>query len=433
MWCAGKYIYENQSIGDETMANNNNEIYLGYNNQFKSQKKLLEKETFSERNKELIRDYQNHLFAKGCTQSRVAKATWVLRKLCKMFKKDLDCTNKKDFESIVSQIELSDYSCNTKSDYKKGLKQFYGWFEEEDSRIEGEDLTAQKDALKGYKYLKKHVKTTVPPAPINPGAIIKPETIETVLKKGCKTDMERAFISTLHASGCRVGELLGLKRKDILKEAGMWILRVDGKTGERVIPIRTAVPHLAVWLNNHPDNSSDAFVWISRHNRWKGQRIRYTGARALIKRCFDDAGFKNSKMNPHWFRHSRCTLNAKKFNDAICCQIAGHSPETMKRYRHISGDDVINAFKKEYGLGTEPESDKEAEPFDCEMCGTINEPKARYCVKCGKPTSVRVAFKDEEAKTDAINEAMVMLGKIMSNPEQKDAFEKFCKEQKSSS
>lgn len=411
------------------MANNNNEIYLGYNNQFQSQKRMLEKETFSKKNKELIKDYQNHLFAKGCTQSRVAKATWVLRKICTLLGKDLDTTNKTDMECLVSQIERSNYTNNTKSDYKKGLKQFYGWFEEEDSRLESGSPEAQKGAQKVYNYLKKHVKTTVPAKPIDPGAIIKPEDITLVLKKGCKTDMERAFISTLHASGCRIGELLGLRKKDIQKGKGIWVLRVDGKTGERVIPLRSAVPHLAVWLNNHPSNDSEAYVWISRHNRWNGQRIKYPGARALITRCFKDAGIEKKRINPHWFRHSRCTLNAKKFNDAICCQMAGHSPETMKRYRHITGDDVINAFKTAYGLGEELESEREADPVDCEMCGTLNEPQARYCVKCGKPTSVRVAFKDEELKTEAINEAMVKLGEIMKNPELRASFEKFCQPQ----
>ena len=402
-----------------------NQIYNGYEAILTSQIKLLDKETFSEQNKDLIRTYQAYLQAKGTKDARIAKSTWGLRKICHMVQKDLDKLDRKDLLKLVAQINQSEYTDNTKSDYKKCLKQFFTWYEEEDTRLESREYEVKREAEKLYKYLKTGIKTTVKAAPINPGAVIKQEHIQQVLTKGCKSDMERAFISTLYAAGVRIGELLNLTRQDIIKEAGLWVLRVDGKTGERVIPVRSAVPHLAVWLNNHPNNDPEAHVWISRHNRWNGKPLRYTGARKLIDRCFKRAGLEKVKRNPHWFRHTRCTLNAKQFNDAICCKLAGHKASTMARYRHISGDDVISAFKQRHGLEEDTTKEEALEPSDCGFCGTCNAAHARYCVTCGKPMSMRVAIKDEELKNKAIDEAIGKLAEVMSDPQLRKEFEEY--------
>ena len=45
---------------------------------------------------------------------------------------------------------------------------------------------------------------------------------------------DTSIVSILYDTGIRVGELLGLTAQDVLSDRGM--LRVRGKTGERLVP-----------------------------------------------------------------------------------------------------------------------------------------------------------------------------------------------------
>lgn len=404
----------------------NERIYWKYDELFKRQMQKLEAWDGSLRNKELIRRFLDHLAATGTKQARRAKLTWGLRKICDWLGTDLDQVTKADIERLAARIHESHYALNTQSDYKRALKHFFRWWEDEDPRLWNGDEKARIPVQHLYKYLRDHIKTTAPPKDIDPGSILREEDIRLILEKGCRFEHERAFIRLIHETGCRIGELLGIRLKDITPQEPLWIVRVSGKTGERTIPIRDSIPNLARWLDYHPDKDNpEAYLWVSLHNRFRGQPLRYDGARRLLERCFTRAGVKKPR-NPHFFRHSRSTLDAAEYTSSIHAKLRGWSPgsQMARRYEHLSGKDVQNAVLKSKGLKSKDESVSESLPVKC-FCGRLNDATSRYCRSCGRPMSVGVMHEDERQKTAAIDEAVLKLAEIMSSPERRASFEKF--------
>ena len=402
---------------------NDNSIYYRYDEQYDLQLKILKKESITERNKELILQFSAHLFSTGTKPNRVAKLIWGLRKICRTLENDLDKATKTDIERIVATIQTDKkYKDNTKSDYKRALKHFFKWFEDEDQRLQSKKEAERLEANKVYKYLRKYVKTTTKPAAIDPGNIIFEEEMNAVIKTGCRTDMERAFLKTMHETGFRIGELLGMKIKDIQRKEQLWNIRVDGKTGERLRPVLDSIPYISRWLDHHPGkNNQDAYVWVSTYGKYFGQRIRYFGARRIIERAFERAGIQKQN-NPHWFRHSRSTLDAAKYTDAIQCEIMGwaQGSNQMRRYRHMSGKQSEDAFLSARGIKRSEDNNTQAQPIKC-ICGRLNEPEAKYCSSCAKALRLETAIMEKEY----MDKAFQLIGKIMADPQLKAEFEKY--------
>lgn len=412
------------------MTQNNGRIYWGYDELLDRQKQRLIAWNGTERNKTLILGFLDHLAATGTKQARRAKLAWGLRQLCDWLEKDLDNTTKPDIERLAARINESRYAQNTKCDFKRCLKSFYRWWEDEDPRIWNGDQERRQQARRLYKYIHDHIKTTAPPKEIDPGSILREDDLQLLIEKGCRHEHERSFLRLLHETGCRIGELLGIRLKDLRQGDPLWTVRVNGKTGERTIPIRDSIPYLTIWLERHPDKRNpDAYLWVSMNNRFYGRPLRYDGARRLLERCFRRAGLKKPR-NPHFFRHSRATLDAPRYSEAILCKLRGWTigSQMARRYTHLSGKDVEDAVLRAKGLQAPETQENPGEPQKC-SCGVLNEPAARYCQACGRPMSVAVAIQDEEQKSQAIEEAMRAFAAIMADENRRRAFETYVSEQ----
>jgi len=398
------------------------QIYWKHDEQFQRQQALLEKEHISNRNKELIKQFQNHRFAIGAKQARVAKLTWGLRKICRDLNIDLDKTSKTDIERFVGQLNQDTaYTDNTKTDYRRCLKQFYKWFEDEDPRLRNGDAEGRQTALELYKYLRKYVKTTTPQSKHDPGEVITDDEIQDVIEHGCHSDLERAFLKVLHETGCRIGELLSLRIKDIQQREPLWALMVDGKTGERPVFIRYSIPYLLRWLDSHPQkNDPGAPLWVSLNNRFYNKPFRYIGAVRLINRCCKRAGL-TKKHNPHWFRHSRASLDAPHYSESIRNHKMGwvEGSGMSRRYTHMSGTAVEEAMKEKMGLKTKQEEETEPQPTKCRICATTNPPTGRFCWKCGTGITTEAAIKQQEY----LAKAWEILPRLLANPQLRKAYE----------
>ncbi|MFH1400537.1 MAG: tyrosine-type recombinase/integrase [Nanoarchaeota archaeon] len=380
----------------------------------------------SERNKELIRAFQQHLFAKGSKQYRVGKLTQNLRLIVDFVQKDLDKLTKTDAEAFLSKVnQRKGWSPHTRHDYTRNFKQFLLWFEDEDPRFNKGDEGGRQEARKLYQYIKKirggHPRTTLDYA-----TIITDEDCRLLLNKGCRDDLERALIAVLHETGARAGELLGMRLRDIEHKNKHALIRVDGKTGERRIPILQSIPYLERWLTNHPaKDNPNALLWISTHNGHRGEPLRHIGLLKLLKRAMKRSGI-NKKCNPHWFRHSRATIYAPKYGEQVLCKVMGWvgGSAMVRTYVHLGAQQVEDAFLKNNGLA-EPEKPEQQVQF-C-VCGSVNEPGRRYCGKCGNALSVGIMLDDEQKKTEAIDEAFELLHNIMQNPDLRAKFEAFKK------
>ncbi len=82
------------------------------------------------------------------------------------------------------------------------------------------------------------------------------------------------MIAVLYDSSCRLGEIAGLKRKDVECINGQWTICVDGKTGVRNVPLMSSPLYLEEWYDKyHPYKNPNAPLWISRSPRLRNRPI----------------------------------------------------------------------------------------------------------------------------------------------------------------
>lgn len=390
--------------------------------------------TGSEENKKLIRRFQQALFAKPGTNSyRVGKLTACLRLIVDLLDQDLSTLTKHDAEAFLARVnKREEWSPHTKRDYIRNFKQFCLWYEEEDPRLQNGDEKRREEARAFYRYVRK-ISTAHPRKTLDYASTITEEDLLLLLEKGCQTALERALVAFLHESGARVGELLGIRLRDIERKGQYALVRVDGKTGERRIPVMQSLPYIEQWLRHHPARETpEALLWVSTHNGHYAEPLRHIGVTRLLRRVMAASGV-GKRCNPHWFRHSRATiLGARGEGEAILCKHFGWEigSKQVRTYVHLGAKQVEDAFLRRHGL--QAQTIEEIKTMHC-FCGANNEDGSRYCHACGHALSIEILESDEVQKSAAIEESMKDYADIMRDPARSARFlafyQAFLKEQ----
>jgi hypothetical protein len=101
----------------------------------------------------------------------------------------------------------------------------------------------------------------------------------------------------------------------------------------------------------------------------------------------------------------------------------------IKTYCHLCNDQLEDVFLTINGI--ENKTQESEKPVKC-ICGTLNNPKERYCYRCYKPLSVEVAIQDstqevQEMKllTSEAMKTMQFFMEMAKNPELMRRFEEF--------
>jgi len=401
-------------------------IYSNKKNVFEKELKMLKSWNTSARNKELITQFHNYLFSTGSGNLRVAKLSSQLRRICSLLDKDLDKINYEDIEKVIALYNRkTDLSDNTKADYRRCIKQFFRWFKEIDLRLDSDNPEDFKKVRRFYKYIEKEIKISYTPKKVDYSTILSDDDIERVLEGGCKSIKEKAFIKILHESGTRAGEFLNIKLKDIKINNTSALIFVDGKTGERSIPITQSLPYLVRWLDLHPfKNNSESYIWLGESTSRMYQPLMHKGGQKLINRCFNRAG-ESKKHNFHHFRHSRATLLAPKITESLLCKYMGWriGSNQVRVYVHLCTKELEDAILQMNGI-KKPEY-KMAQQSQICPCGALNTGKARYCYKCGKPLNMAVVIQDQEVMKEQTDKTVQVLQEIMQNPKLLAKFKEF--------
>jgi site-specific recombinase XerD/ribosomal protein L40E len=345
----------------------------------------------SERNRELILEFEKKLISKGLSTPRIEKYVETLTKIGEILGKDFDAATKRDIEDLVFKIERSDRSPWTKHTYKVILKRFYRWLKGGDEEYP-EEVRWIKTTFKARDELL-------------PEDLLTEEDVMR-LAEACSNPRDKAFIITLYESGARIGEVGSMRIRDVSFEESYARLMLKGKTGSRRVIVVAATPYLQTWIQNHPlRNDPDAPLWVNigTVNRFKA--MSYPALAKILKVAAERAGL-SKKVHPHKLRHSRATFLASKLTEAQMNQVFGwkQGSDMPSIYVHLSGRDLDDAILGVYGLRKVEEKEPKLKPKICPRCGTSNAIEARFCMKCGLALDVKAAQEIEEArlKTDAI-------------------------------
>jgi len=347
----------------------------------------LEKSDISDNNKKAILDFRSECSAQGIGLLRVGKYVYMLRRIAEMLGKDFADADINDMKRLVADIEQSNYADWTKHDFKVGIKKFYKWFRGEKNPPETEWI---KTTMKNHK-------RKLPEDLLTEDDVIK-------LIQAAEHPRDRAFVSIIYESGCRVGELMGLRLKHIQFDKYGAMIIVNGKTGSRRVRLIAAVPYITRWINKHPKKEDpNEYVWLTRD--YRNVLLGYGRVKEMLRGLAKKAGIKK-KVNPHNFRHSRATYLANHLTEAQLKEMFGwtQGSDMASIYIHLSGRDVDNAILKVYNIDNHEDDGVESKlkPKDCSRCNEINPATNRFCSKCGmvldNETMIRIVERDMKRK-----------------------------------
>lgn len=207
------------------------------------------------------------------------------------------------------------------------------------------------------------------------------------LIKGCQTQRDRAIISFLYSTGCRIGELVNTRIRDLtFDRLGRYVtIRLVGKTGEREVVMTSGVCEIDAYLKQHPYNSnknSPLFLTLPKSNR-ANEKLGHEGISNMLEELSHRTIDRH--VHPHLLRHTFATKLASKYTDAEMRVVMGWSKSspmpshyTWLRDKHVNKKMLIEA-----GIEKEEEQIKEAyRDIKCTKCGTMNSFDSERCRNC---------------------------------------------------
>ncbi|MCJ2563219.1 MAG: tyrosine-type recombinase/integrase [Candidatus Thermoplasmatota archaeon] len=333
----------------------------------------------SKDSKDKILKFQRDRIAEGIGHARILRYLDDLPKLARMLDKDFQDVTAEDLRRVLHEVEEGDLAEASKTEFRKTIKVFYRWLNGGERYPECVEWIKTTDKRNNNKL---------------PEELLTEEEVKRMISVAW-TPRDRAIISLLWESGCRVGELLNMRIKHVSFEEDLTRIAIHGKTGARRVPLLDSTPYLAEWLDNHPQREdSDAFLWVGIGTVGRGQYLKYPALRKMLVQVAKKTNVKK-KVNPHNFRHSRATFLANHLTEAQMNQYLGwvRGSDMPATYVHLSGRDVDDAILKMRGLKSkEAEVKSTLAPKKCPRCDLVNKATGKFCNRCGAILDVQTAM-----------------------------------------
>jgi len=335
-------------------------------------------------NKSRILEFERHCRASGIGVARTLRYLHDLPRLSEMLGKDVESATKADMERVLRAMEDTDYSPRTKLDFKVTVKRFYKW------------LNGGEEYPECVRWIKTGSKLSNEKIP---DALLTEEEVKKAIG-ACRNSRDRALLSALWESGCRVSELLTLHIGHVAIEETITRITVHGKTGMRRIPLLDSTPYLVEWLDDHPfKEEPNAPLWVGIGNPGRGRRLEYGAFRKMLRETARRVDIKKD-VNPHNFRHSRATFLAKHLTEAQMNQYFGwvRGSDMPATYVHLSGRDIDESILKMRGLLKPNEEAVESSlaPIPCPRCKLMNKATGKFCMRCGAVLDIETAVGMQE-------------------------------------
>lgn len=390
--------------------------WYGYEEKLLSAEFMIKKCVSSEKNKELIFSFEKELVVQGISKPRIIRYLFCLKKLDGLLGKDFDRVTKEDLFSVVSVIEKQDLSVWTKHSDKVILKRFFKW-------VYG--------CGEGYpdvvRWIKSHVKKSRDKLP-NDGEMLSEDEVRRLVEKVFNL-RDKALVSLLWETGCRIGEIATLRIRSVKFDEYGAVLSVNGKTGPRSVRVINSTSYLANWINTHPSvENRDAPLWVNIGQRNHGKMLEYASIRKMLKIIFGRAGVKK-RCNPHSFRHARATFLANHLTEFQMNQYFGwvQGSDMPSTYVHLSGKDIDGALLRLNGIKVDEKAQESVlKARKCPRCGFLNAYDHKFCSRCGGVFDVGELVKvQEEARL--IEKKRAFSDAVMSKLFEDSEFQAFVK------
>lgn len=312
----------------------------------------LKQSDFPEEDIQLLIDFKNHLFAENVGVDRVTRYLNSFKTMQPHIDFRLSEAEKSDIVELVGKInrdvvgQKEENSPYTKAEWRKGLKKFYKWQRGEENPDLVDFFSSQPK--------KKNIKMT------DPNDLPDKELVKKIRSR-MRNPRDKFFILALWESGCRISELLNLEWGEVRDKGTHLVFKVDGKTGERRIPVKECREDFLTWKDFHPNPEPDSYIFTGLS---ADSQVSYGGMkgqmRAALERLDEEP---DVKTNFHAFRKSRATFLAKRdMNIFQLMQFFGWSdPDTAKTYVRLANSDIEETFKEMHGIGQTNQNIRDSE------------------------------------------------------------------------
>jgi integrase len=394
---------------------------------------------FTDKDKQLVKEFIRDCQAENKSPARNIFYLHHLRMIKKILKKDFTKADKKEvikdfmLEAQKYRYEkkkgeerrLSDW---TLQNYKITLKFFYKWLHQ----------TKYKKRFSKYEYPESVAWISTTHKNRNhklPEDVITEDDVKQILE-ACDNARDKALISLLWDSGCRIGEALSLRLKHLTFDRYGGVIVVHGKTEMRRVRLIPSIPYLANWKEHHPrkdDPNAPLFIGLGSRNHHK--QLKYNAIDRLFRKLKEKTNFKK-RLHAHAFRHARATFYAPKLKESIMKEFFGwtKSSNMTEIYTHLSGRDIDKEIRKAHGLIEEQEKEEsKLAPKACPRCNKQNEATAKFCSSCSlildQKTAIRID-KEMEFANQVMNTYYEKRTKKQISPQQdfKTALKEIIKE-----
>ena len=363
---------------------------------------LHENSEMSETEKKRLLEHDQFLAAKGLSEKRRLVYLRNLPRIRRLLGKPFRQASKQDIIKMMSDLEKSGLEEWTKHTYGVCVKRYYQWLY---GLEEKNEYPPQVSWIHSRRNNRTH---------ILPEELLDDEDIRRLLaenEKGENDARDKALIMTLYESGCRIGEILGLRIKHVTFDEYGAVLIVAGKTGERRVRVVSSAPLLASWLTHHPNREeNEAPLWIQS----TGEPLTYDATRVMLHKRAESAGIKK-RVHAHLFRHSQASRLASDLTESQLSEYFGWAQGSKMPavYVHMSGRNIDQRLLEIKGIKKPEKPERTQTVKACARCGHINPPTGRYCMKCALPLDFRAALELEGARRKADD----LMSKLLEDPE----------------
>jgi integrase len=302
----------------------------------------------------------------------------------------------KDYRSITKQEMVAwasiideHYTPATAQLYRFLVRNFIQWvYNADDEDAEYPDSVRWIKTRKLKEPYKKHV--------------LSKDDVQRMIR-ATNNQRDRALLFCLYESGCRAGEILGLKLKDVTITSTGAEIRVNGKTGYREVPLIECVPDMQLWFNMHPHADDKEYaVWETEDSGRKG--MSFGNLYWLVSHTARKVGLPKG-ISPHSLRHSSATHKSAILNESQLRMYYGWERDSKmpSKYVHIDQKNLRNTIEKNYGITHEEveETPVTTSPKVCVRCKHSNSAVAKFCMQCGTVLDAATAMEVQKLSMEA--------------------------------
>jgi len=176
-------------------------------------KRVRESNEITERNKHLIFEFADNCLLRGLSKLRAVFYLNRFWNIARLADKDFDRMARKDIEELVRKIQTKGVAPRTASDHLTAIKTFWKWLENT------EDTYPEK-----VRWIKPSRRSA---ACKLPEELLSKEDVERLVNAAVNP-RDKALISILYESGCRIGEVLNMRVRNVEFDANGAVLSVNG-------------------------------------------------------------------------------------------------------------------------------------------------------------------------------------------------------------